>query len=95
MKGIREKAIRTSASEKGIDDLRREFVEDYVYPTMITGAVYEGKYLLGTAIARPILAKGQVDCARKVGADALAHGCTGKGTIRFGSRARTPRSRRT
>jgi argininosuccinate synthase len=85
LQGIREKAIRTGASECYIDDLRREFVEDYVYPTMITGAVYEGKYLLGTAIARPILAKGQVDCARKVGADALAHGCTGKGNdqVRF------------
>ncbi len=85
LQGIREKAIRTGASECYIDDLRREFVEDYVYPTMITGAVYEGKYLLGTAIARPILAKGQVDCARRVGADALAHGCTGKGNdqVRF------------
>lgn len=85
LEGIREKAIRTGASECYIDNLQREFVEDYVYPTMITGAVYEGKYLLGTAIARPILAKGQVDCARRVGADALAHGCTGKGNdqVRF------------
>lgn len=85
LEGIREKAIRTGASECYVDHLQREFVEDYVYPTMITGAVYEGKYLLGTAIARPILAKGQVDCARRVGADALAHGCTGKGNdqVRF------------
>lgn len=85
LEGIREKAIRTGASECYIDDLRREFVEEYVYPTMITGAVYEGKYLLGTAIARPIIAKGQVHCAHKVGADALAHGCTGKGNdqVRF------------
>lgn len=85
LEGVREKAIQSGAAECYVENLQREFVESYVYPTMIAGAIYEGKYLLGTAIARPILAKGQVDCARKVGADALAHGCTGKGNdqVRF------------
>jgi argininosuccinate synthase len=85
--GVEEKAINSGASMCRVVDLKREFVEDYVEPTIITGGVYEGKYLLGTAIARPILAKAQVELAREVGADGVAHGCTGKGNdqVRFES----------
>ena len=60
-------------------DLKEEFIQDYVYPTVKAGAVYENKYLLGTSFARPIIAKGIVDIAKKEGADAICHGCTGKG----------------
>lgn len=83
--GIEEKAKASGASECHIVDLKREFVEDYVWPTLITGAVYEGRYLLGTSMARPVIAKAHVEVARKVGADAVAHGCTGKGNdqVRF------------
>ena len=83
--GLHEKAIKTGASECYIVDLKEEFVADYIYPTITTGAVYEGEYLLGTSMARPIIAKAQVELARKVGADALCHGCTGKGNdqVRF------------
>ena len=85
--GIEDKARRSGASACYVLDLKRTFVEDYVFPTLITGAVYEGRYLLGTAIARPLLAKAQVEIAQKVGATALAHGCTGKGNdqVRFES----------
>lgn len=85
--GLESKALKSGASSFHLVDLKREFCEQYVFPMMLTGAVYEGKYLLGTSIARPILAKAQVDIARKVGADALAHGCTGKGNdqVRFES----------
>ncbi|MCA9279719.1 MAG: argininosuccinate synthase [Phycisphaeraceae bacterium] len=85
--GIEEKAMQTGASACYIADLKREYAEQYVFPTLTTGGVYEGRYLLGTATARPIIAKAQVDCARKVGADAVAHGCTGKGNdqVRFES----------
>jgi argininosuccinate synthase len=85
--GLHEKAIKTGASECYIVDLKEEFVADYIYPTITTGAVYEGEYLLGTSMARPIIAKAQVELARKVGADALCHGCTGKGNdqVRFES----------
>ncbi|MBL0921717.1 MAG: argininosuccinate synthase [Phycisphaerales bacterium] len=85
--GIEEKAVRSGASSCHVVDLKQEFIESYVYPTLLAGAVYEGRYLLGTSIARPILAKAQVDVARKVGAEALAHGCTGKGNdqVRFES----------
>ncbi|WP_166425223.1 argininosuccinate synthase [Paraglaciecola sp. 20A4] len=85
LEGLREKAIKTGASECYIVDLKEEFVSDYIYPTITTGAVYEGQYLLGTSMARPIIAKAQVEIARKVGADALCHGCTGKGNdqVRF------------
>lgn len=85
--GIEAKALKSGASACKIVDLKREFVEHYVYPTMLTGAVYEGKYLLGTSIARPVLAKAQVEVAREFGADAVAHGCTGKGNdqVRFES----------
>lgn len=85
LEGLHEKAIRSGASECYIVDLKDEFVADYIYPTVTTGAVYEGQYLLGTSMARPIIAKAQVEVARKVGADALCHGCTGKGNdqVRF------------
>jgi argininosuccinate synthase len=85
LEGLYEKAIKTGASECYIIDLKEEFVSDYIYPTITTGAVYEGEYLLGTSMARPIIAKAQVEIARKVGADALCHGCTGKGNdqVRF------------
>ncbi|MCA2014704.1 argininosuccinate synthase [Vibrio tritonius] len=83
--GIEEKAIASGASECHVVDLKEEMVKEYIYPTLKTGAYYEGKYLLGTSMARPIIAKAQVEVARKVGADALAHGCTGKGNdqVRF------------
>ncbi|MCH9058067.1 MAG: argininosuccinate synthase [Planctomycetes bacterium] len=85
--GIEDKAIQSGACDCYVVDLKREFVRDYVFPTIITGGVYEGRYLLGTAMARPIIAKAQVEIAHKVGADALAHGCTGKGNdqVRFES----------
>jgi len=83
--GIVEKAQASGASEVYVEDLRREFVTDYLWPMLKAGAVYEGKYLLGTSIARPLIAKKQVECARKTGADAVAHGATGKGNdqVRF------------
>jgi argininosuccinate synthase len=83
--GLTEKALASGASECHIVDLKEEFVKDYIYPTIATGAIYEGTYLLGTSMARPIIAKAQVEIARKVGADALCHGCTGKGNdqVRF------------
>ncbi|SKA49134.1 argininosuccinate synthase [Enterovibrio nigricans] len=85
--GIEEKAIASGASACYIADLKDELVADYIYPSLKTGAVYEGKYLLGTSMARPIIAKAQVECALEVGADALCHGCTGKGNdqVRFES----------
>ncbi len=85
--GIEEKAIASGASECHVVDLKDELVADYIYPTLKTGAIYEGTYLLGTSMARPIIAKAQVEVAKKVGADALCHGCTGKGNdqIRFES----------
>jgi len=83
--GLEEKALARGAVEFHGEDLRREFVEDFVWPTLKIGAVYGRKYLLGTAMARPILGKRQVEIAKAVGADALAHGCTGKGNdqVRF------------
>ena len=85
--GLEEKALASGASECHIVDLKEEFVADYIYPTIAAGAVYEGTYLLGTSMARPIIAKAQVEVALKVGADAVCHGCTGKGNdqIRFES----------
>ncbi len=85
--GIEEKAIASGASACYIADLKEEMVADYIYPSLKTGAMYEGKYLLGTSMARPIIAKAQVECALEVGADALCHGCTGKGNdqVRFES----------
>jgi argininosuccinate synthase len=80
-----KKALATGASSAFIEDLREEFVTEYIWPTLRAGAVYEHKYLLGTSFARPIIAKRQVEIAKKMGADALAHGCTGKGNdqVRF------------
>lgn len=85
--GVEQKALASGATECYVVDLKEEFVSDYVYPTLLTGALYEGRYLLGTSMARPVIAKAQVEVARKVGADALAHGCTGKGNdqVRFES----------
>lgn len=83
--GIREKALASGAAECYVEDLRREFVEAFIYPTLRAGAIYNRKYLLGTSMARPLIARRQVELARAVGADALAHGCTGKGNdqVRF------------
>ncbi|MBX6330480.1 MAG: argininosuccinate synthase [Gemmatimonadaceae bacterium] len=83
--GIREKALASGAEECYVEDLREEFVTSYIWPTLRAGAVYGRKYLLGTSMARPLIAKRQVEIARAVGADALAHGCTGKGNdqVRF------------
>ena len=83
--GLEEKALKTGASKLYIEDLKKEFIEDYIYPTMKAGAVYENKYLLGTSFARPIIAKRIVEIAKKEGADAICHGCTGKGNdqVRF------------
>ena len=85
LEAVREKALKTGAEECFVEDLREEFVRDYVFPIIRAGAVYEGGYLLGTAIARPLIAKAQMDLARRVGADAVAHGATGKGNdqVRF------------
>ena len=83
--GIEEKALQSGASRVFIEDLRREFVAEYIFPALRAGAVYEGKYLLGTSLARPVIAKRQIEIAHRVGADAVAHGCTGKGNdqVRF------------
>lgn len=85
LEAARKKALATGASAAYVEDLREEFITGYIWPTLRAGAVYEHKYLLGTSFARPLLAKRQVDIARRVGADALAHGCTGKGNdqVRF------------
>jgi len=82
---VYDKAIKSGASKVYIEDLTKEFVEDYVWPTLKAGAVYEGKYLLGTSFARPIIAKALVKIAELEGADAIAHGATGKGNdqVRF------------
>ena len=83
--GLEEKAIKTGASKLYIEDLKEEFITDFIYPTMQAGAVYEGDYLLGTSFARPIIAKRIVEIALAEGADAICHGCTGKGNdqVRF------------
>ena len=82
---VRRKALRTGASKVVIGDLREEFVRDYVFPMLRANAVYEGCYLLGTSIARPLIAKAQIDVARRERADAVSHGATGKGNdqVRF------------
>jgi len=82
---VRDKALATGASAVHIVDLRQEFVRDFIYPMLRANAVYEGAYLLGTSIARPLIARAQVDVARREGADAVAHGATGKGNdqVRF------------
>lgn len=83
--GLEEKAIKTGASKCYIEDLNKEFVEDYIFPTIQANAIYEGKYLLGTSFARPIIGKRLVEIALAEGADAICHGCTGKGNdqVRF------------
>ena len=82
---VREKAITTGASRCYVEDLRDEFVQDFVFPCLKANAAYEGRYLLGTSMARPLIAKGQMAVARGAGADAVAHGATGKGNdqVRF------------
>ncbi len=83
--GLEDKARATGAAKAVIEDLREEFVRDYVFPMFRAGAIYENQYLLGTSIARPLIAKRQVELARREGADAVAHGATGKGNdqVRF------------
>ena len=83
--GLKEKALKTGAAEVHVEDMREDFVSDYLWKLVRSGAVYEHKYLLGTSIARPLLAKRQAEVALKTGCDALAHGCTGKGNdqVRF------------
>jgi argininosuccinate synthase len=85
LEGVRAKAMASGADECYVEDLRQEFVENFVWPTLRAGAIYGRKYLLGTSMGRPLIARRQVEIARKVGADALAHGCTGKGNdqVRF------------
>lgn len=85
LEGLEEKAIATGASKLYVEDLNKEFIEEYVWPTLKAGAVYEGKYLLGTSFARPVIAKRIVEIALAEGADAICHGCTGKGNdqVRF------------
>lgn len=85
LEGLEEKALKTGASKLYIEDLQEEFVNDYIFPTLKAGAVYEKDYLLGTSFARPIIAKRIVEIAKAEGADAICHGCTGKGNdqVRF------------
>lgn len=85
LKPLKAKALKTGASKIYIEDLRTEFVEEYLWPMLKAGAIYEDKYLLGTSIARPLIAKTQIEIAKREQADAVAHGCTGKGNdqLRF------------
>ena len=85
LEAVAAKALRTGASKVYVEDLREEFVSEYVFPTLRAGAIYENKYLLGTSMARPLLAKRQVEIALREDAEAVAHGCTGKGNdqVRF------------
>lgn len=85
LEGLEEKAIKTGASKCYIEDLQKEFVEDFIFPTLKAGGIYEEDYLLGTSFARPIIAKRIVEIAKAEGADAICHGCTGKGNdqVRF------------
>jgi len=85
LEGVRAKALASGADECYIEDLRQEFIEDFIWPTLRAGAIYGRKYLLGTSMGRPLIARRQVEVARRIGADALAHGCTGKGNdqVRF------------
>ena len=85
LSGLEEKALASGASQAVVEDLREQFVRDYLFPMLQTGAVYERQYLMGTSIARPLIAKGQVALAEQLEADAVAHGCTGKGNdqVRF------------
>src|SRR5271156_407963 len=85
LEAAKKKALATGASSATIEDLREEFVRDYIWPTLRAGAIYEHTYLLGTSMARPVIAKRQAEIALKLGADGLSHGCTGKGNdqVRF------------
>lgn len=85
IEAIKEKAIKTGASKAIVEDVREEFVKDFVFPAIKANAVYEGVYLMGTSLARPLIAQKQIEVARKEGADAVAHGATGKGNdqVRF------------
>ncbi len=85
LRKVKEKALRTGASKVHVTDLKEEFVSDYIFPMLRANAVYEGSYLLGTSIARPLIAKKQIEIAAKEGAEAVAHGATGKGNdqVRF------------
>lgn len=85
LEAAKRKALATGAASASIEDLREEFITRYIWPTLRAGAVYEHKYLLGTSFARPVIAKRQVEVALDHGADAVAHGCTGKGNdqVRF------------
>jgi len=85
LNGLEEKAIKSGAQKVYIIDAKKEFVEEYIFPTLKAGAIYEGKYLLGTSFARPLIAKKLVEIAKLEGADAIAHGATGKGNdqVRF------------
>ncbi|MQY64682.1 MAG: argininosuccinate synthase, partial [Calditrichaeota bacterium] len=82
---VKRKALDTGASHAVVEDLREAFLVDFVFPTLRAGAIYERKYLLGTSMARPLIAQQQVKVAEEFGADAVAHGCTGKGNdqVRF------------
>src|SRR5882672_2210539 len=85
LKGLDKKAMKSGASKLYIDDLQEEFARDFIFPMIQAGAIYENQYLLGTSIARPLIAKGMIEVARREKADALAHGATGKGNdqVRF------------
>jgi argininosuccinate synthase len=85
LEGIRQKALGTGAAEVYVEDLREEFVRDFIFPMFRANAIYEGTYLLGTSIARPLIAKKQIEIAQEQGADAVSHGATGKGNdqVRF------------
>ncbi|GEL67640.1 argininosuccinate synthase [Marinilactibacillus psychrotolerans] len=85
LEGLEEKALKTGASKFYLAEVEEEFVYDSIFPTLKAGAIYENKYLLGTATARPVIAKALVDIAKQEGADAICHGCTGKGNdqVRF------------
>ena len=94
LQAAKKKALATGATSASIEDLREEFVRDYIWPTLRAGAVYEHTYLLGTSMARPVIAKRQAEIALQLGADGLSHGCTGKGNdqVRFevGTRSLAP-----
>jgi argininosuccinate synthase len=79
LEGLEEKAIRTGAAKCIIEDLKEEFICEFALPSMRAGAIYERKYLLGTSFARPLIARRQVEIAEQEGAEAVSHGCTGKG----------------
>ena len=93
LKGLEAKAKKTGGSKCYIADLQEEFARDFIFPMIQAGAVYESQYFLGTSIARPLIAKGMIEVARKEKADALAHGATGKGNDQVASNSPPPRWR--